>query len=77
MSLFEVLRRFYRLQMKEISDEFLESEEAKKQLLHGAAWYKYSCRAVLDFLYRRLEAKGRGVTEEDDLMIRVENLVTP
>lgn len=56
----------------------MESEEAKKQLLYGAAWHKYSCRAVLDFLYRRPEAKGRGVTEEvDDLMTRVENLVTP
>ncbi|KAK1230175.1 hypothetical protein PQX77_006743 [Marasmius sp. AFHP31] len=66
--------RFHALKMMELADEFLESEEAKMQLLHGAAWYKYSCRTVLDFFCRRLEEKGRGLTEEvDNLMIRFED----
>ncbi|KAJ8075136.1 hypothetical protein PM082_019463 [Marasmius tenuissimus] len=68
--------RFHTLKMMDLADEFLDSEEAKMQLLHGAAWYKYSCRTVLDFFHERVAEKGKGVTEEvDDLMIRVENLV--
>ncbi|KAK1230174.1 hypothetical protein PQX77_006742, partial [Marasmius sp. AFHP31] len=66
--------RFHALKMMELADEFMDSEEAKMQILHGAAWYKYSCRTVLDFFCRRLKEKGQGLTEEvDNLMIRFDD----
>ncbi|KAK1230004.1 hypothetical protein PQX77_006915 [Marasmius sp. AFHP31] len=68
--------RFHALKMMDLADVFLDSEEAKMQLLHGAAWYKYSCRTVLDFFHRRVMEKGEGITEDvPSKMVRIENPV--
>ncbi|KAK1226189.1 hypothetical protein PQX77_010841 [Marasmius sp. AFHP31] len=67
---------FHGLHLADLAEEFLSSEEAKMQLLHGAAWYKFSCRTVLEFFHEQLAERGKQVTEAvPSKMVRIKNPV--